>query len=224
MFATTTKNPKIRICKINPPRMMFSPMLNPLSSLARMSIPAPPPWMKLGLNISILFNSSLQTVYLQTENIAANKYLRNPLWSYNTTISRVGTQNKTAKDHVDRSREQNWGEDDKHGLDDVGIFVFCVVMRCSSANIANSLKDGAYHERNVEPGPVLDETEDVNPKEREEDDGCDNCSNEGWIVRPKHIFWRRRCVWHDEMKSKFLNDKQKLVVLSSCSSSNVFKW
>lgn len=47
--ATAMKKPKMRIWSMRPPRMMFSPFLKEDAVLATVRMPAPPPWMQLGL-------------------------------------------------------------------------------------------------------------------------------------------------------------------------------
>ena len=75
--ATTTKKPKMRIWRMRPPRMMFSPRLKPEASEADTSMPAPPPWIILEYRVSMMASWELCCFLgdVQAENVAANEKL-----------------------------------------------------------------------------------------------------------------------------------------------------
>jgi hypothetical protein len=153
----------------------------------------------------------------ETQDIAADEDLGDPGSTDERVLGRVCALDETAQNHVDRGGEEDGGQEDESGLDDVGRFGSGVTVCCGAGRVAyrfalwgmlvcdNMIEEtgfgevrytycSANNEWNAKPCPVLDEPEDVNEEQDEHDDCGDYSSGDSRCVRPEHVFWGRRGV------------------------------
>jgi hypothetical protein len=72
---------------------------------------------------------------IQAEDVAANEDLGQPVDSYQRVFGRVCAEDEATEDHIDGSCEEDGRQEDECGLDDVGCFLFCVVVGCGASGV-----------------------------------------------------------------------------------------
>jgi hypothetical protein len=119
----------------------------------------------------------------EAENVAADEELGEPCGAYERVLYGVGSLYETSEDHVYGGCEEDGGEEDECGLNDVGCFGCGVAVCCGAGRVAYGFtllsklvcefcmvligSGGGYtycgtnDERNTEPCPILDQPEDV---------------------------------------------------------------
>jgi hypothetical protein len=79
---------------------------------------------------------------IQAEDVAADKDLGQPVDSDQRVFGRVCAADEAAENHVDGSCEEDGGQEDERGLDDVGCFAFSIVVGCRASGVSYSFALG----------------------------------------------------------------------------------
>ena len=79
---------------------------------------------------------------IQAEDVAADKDLGQPVDSDQRVFGRVCAADEAAENHVDGSCEEDGGQEDERGLDDVGCFAFSIIVGCRASGVSYSFALG----------------------------------------------------------------------------------